>query len=170
VPALFGRPLAAPTFGSPLLYNVGLDGASAYLPLLITAIAGSLMFSLIILAVVLFIAMLTRRNAVAFAISWLLFYAVMKLSVPDSSALTFILVAAVPTIFIVVLVRYGLFALVTMFVFVHFWTFFPVTTDVSAWYAAPALLYAGMLVALSLFAFRVSLAGQKLVTGTLLDD
>jgi serine/threonine-protein kinase len=163
LPLLLRRPLPAPTLGSPLLYRMGLNGASGFLPLLANAIAGSLLFSLIILSIVLLFRMVTRRSAVAFGVSWLLLCAILTLNVAAASPIELVIALCLPTIFIVVLVRYGLLALVSTFLFVHLWAFFPATTNLSAWYAAPYLLYAALLAAMMMYAVRASLAGQALI-------
>jgi hypothetical protein len=48
--------------------------------------------------------------------------------------------------------------------------FFPVTTELSAWYATSFLLEAVLVLALLLYGFRTSLAGQRLVGAGFLDD
>jgi hypothetical protein len=54
-------------------------------------------------------------------------------------------------------------AMISLFFYLHFWPFYPSTTDLSAWYATPFLLQFALLILIALFAFRTSLAGQKLV-------
>jgi hypothetical protein len=69
-----------------------------------------------------------------------------------------------------VLYRYGLLALVSAVFFLHLNIFFPITSDFSAWYAGdflPALLVS---LALAVYGFYTSLAGQPLFGGRLLED
>jgi len=71
---------------------------------------------------------------------------------------------------IVLLYRYGLLALTTAVFVMHLWVFFPITTELSAWYAFDFVVGALLCVGLASWAFYTSLAGQKLFTGNLLDD
>lgn len=48
--------------------------------------------------------------------------------------------------------------------------FFPITTELSAWYATSYLLDLLVLVALTAFGFYASLGGQPLIRGRLLED
>jgi len=73
-------------------------------------------------------------------------------------------------ILIVVLYRYGLLALATMVFVMHLWVFYPVTTELRAWYALDFVIAALLCIALTTGAFYTSLAGQKLFAGNLLDD
>ena len=54
--------------------------------------------------------------------------------------------------------------------YLHWYIQFPVTTHLISWYALGALLNLIILVALALFAFRSSLAGQPLTRGRLLEE
>jgi serine/threonine-protein kinase len=157
------HPFRGPTVGSPLLYEFGLRGAKGYLPLLINQTSGSILFTLIVFSIVLFFAMITRRNAIAWSVSWLLLYLVLNLNFGDGTPLSYAIRLLFPTILIGVLWRYGMLAMISLFFYIHFWAFFPRTTDLSAWYATPFLLQFALLTLIALFAFRTSLAGQKLV-------
>jgi hypothetical protein len=71
---------------------------------------------------------------------------------------------------IVLLYRYGLLALTTAVFVMHLWVFYPVTTEVRAWYAFDFVVSALLCVGLASWGFYTSLAGQKLFAGNLLDD
>lgn len=71
---------------------------------------------------------------------------------------------------IVLLYRYGLLSLTTAVFVMHLWVFYPVTTELRAWYAVDFLIAVVMCVGLTTYAFYTSLAGQKLFAGNLLDD
>ena len=157
------HPFRGPVVGSNLLYEFGLRGAKGYLPLLMSAISGSMLFTLIVFSIVLFFAMITRRNAIAFGVSWLLLYLLLNLNFSDATPLGYTIGLLFPTILIRVLWRYGMLAMISLFFYLHFWPFYPSTTDLSAWYATPFLMQFALMVLIALFAFRTSLAGQKLV-------
>ena len=69
-----------------------------------------------------------------------------------------------------VLYRYGLLALISTFYFNHLTVFFPLTSDFTAWYAADFVLALIISLAIAVFAFYVSLAGQPLFRGAIPDD
>jgi len=73
-------------------------------------------------------------------------------------------------ILIVVLYRYGLLVLATALFFAHLWVFYPMTTELRAWYAIDFVIAAGLLVAVAAFACYTSMAGQRLFGGKFLED
>jgi hypothetical protein len=76
--------------------------------------------------------------------------------------------AAAVTLF--VLLRFGMLALVFMEFFLLFFSFYPVTTDFTAWYAGATAFGVALGVALVLYGLKTSLAGQPLFRGSLLGD
>jgi predicted Ser/Thr protein kinase len=157
------HPFRGPAVGSNLLYEFGLRGAKGYLPLLLSQIAGSILFTLVVFSIVLFFAMITRRNAIAWGLTWLLLYLVLNLNFGDGTPLGYAISLLFPTILIGILWRYGMLAMISLFFYLHFWPFYPHTTDLTAWYAPAFLLQFALLTLIALFAFRTSLAGQRLV-------
>lgn len=73
-------------------------------------------------------------------------------------------------ILIFLLYRYGLLAVAVAVFFVHLWVFYPMTTELSAWYAIDFVIAAALLIALTAFACYTSMAGQRLFGGKLLED
>jgi hypothetical protein len=69
-----------------------------------------------------------------------------------------------------VLYRYGLLALISAIFFLHWIIFYPVTSDFSAWYATDFVLALIIGLALAVFGFYTSLAGEPLFRGSLPDD
>ena len=70
--------------------------------------------------------------------------------------------------FILVFLRFGLLALVFANFFSHFLQF-PLTTDPSAWYAGTSLFLLLVLAAISVYGFRIALAGRPMFSGIDLD-
>jgi len=68
------------------------------------------------------------------------------------------------------LYRYGLVAAVSAHFFAHLWVFFPVTTELTAWYATDFTIALVICVALAAYSFYISLAGQSLLGGRLLHE
>ena len=71
---------------------------------------------------------------------------------------------------VLVLYRYGLLATIVLLYFLHLMIFFPITSDFSAWYATDFVLAALIGLALAVFGFYTSLAGEPLFRGARLDD
>ena len=71
---------------------------------------------------------------------------------------------------IVLVYRYGLLALAAAVFVAHLFVFYPVTTELRAWYAIDFVIVALLCVALTAYAFYTSLAGQKLLVGNLFED
>ena len=170
VPHLLGWPMRVPAVQSGELYRHGLQGARGFVPLLINQTVASLLFPMILLSVVLFFAMITRRNTLGFALTWLLLYFALNLNSPDASPVRYVMGLIIPTVLLTTLGRFGLLALMSLFFFIHLSVFYPVTTDLGAWYATTYLMQLAVLTALAVYAFRTSLAGQKLMTRSLFDE
>ncbi|HYJ87745.1 MAG TPA: hypothetical protein VEW46_16900, partial [Pyrinomonadaceae bacterium] len=75
-----------------------------------------------------------------------------------------------PTIVVLAVTRFGLLTLIAAVIFLHLTVFFPVTTELSAWYASSFILDLVVLVALAVYGFYTSLAGQPLFRGALPED
>jgi len=161
-------PLLART--SNLLPEYGLLGLGGFIPLLMNQTASSIMFPFIIISILLFFTMLLRRERIAIAASWLLFCVAVNLNFADATPLSVLLGTIMPTILLTVLTRFGLLALIMTHFFTHILPFYPVTTELSAWYATSFLLQLFLLGALLLYGFYTSLAGQTLLRGRFLED
>jgi serine/threonine-protein kinase len=156
-------PQAPPMVLSPRLYDLGLLGARGFFGAFVNQLSAGFLFAFIVISILLFFTMLTRRRAVAIGVCWLLLYALFRLNTAEHSAVTFALGAIVPTLIMIVLVRYGVLALISTMFFIHFSAFYPVTTELTAWYATSFILETIVLLALALYGFRTSLAGQRVV-------
>jgi hypothetical protein len=78
--------------------------------------------------------------------------------------------ALIMSISAVVLVRFGLLALVAEAFFLFALQSLPIALDLGAWYAGHALLALGLLAAVAAVAFHVSLAGRTAFGGRLLEE
>ena len=67
------------------------------------------------------------------------------------------------------LLRYGLLAMVASMFALHLYVFYALTPDLTAWYATNWMIGCAVLVALAVYGFRLSLAGQSLARGDLLE-
>jgi hypothetical protein len=84
------------------------------------------------------------------------------------SALPSAAIGAALTLF--VLYRYGMVALCAMLFVIHLWVFYPMTTDLTAWYAFDFVIGLAICVALAIYGFYTSLAGQSVFGGKFLQD
>ncbi len=73
-------------------------------------------------------------------------------------------------VLIFLLYRYGLLALSAALLFLHLGVFYPITSELSAWYAIDFVIAAGLCIALAALACYTSLAGQSIFAGKFLDD
>src|SRR5204863_535208 len=78
--------------------------------------------------------------------------------------------AILSTLVLLVATRFGLLALVASMFFVLLLGTFPMTTDFSAWYASSTIFALVVGLALAVYAFYVSLAGQQVFKGGLLRE
>ena len=68
------------------------------------------------------------------------------------------------------LYRYGLLALCSAVFVLHLWVFYPITTELKAWYAFDFVVGAIVCLALAAYGFYTSLGGQSILGGRLLKD
>ena len=111
---------------------------------------------------------LLRGERRAAAGAWVLFVTALLLGGNHPYVMLFS--GALAACYIFVASRFGMLAVaVAQFVFFMV-EFFPYTTNPSAWYAGVTLFAAGVITALAVYGFRVSLAGRSLFRGGLLED
>ncbi|HEV7799002.1 MAG TPA: hypothetical protein VGO73_12630 [Pyrinomonadaceae bacterium] len=73
-------------------------------------------------------------------------------------------------LFVLVLYRYGLLATISALFVAHLLIFYPMTTELTAWYATDFVIALVVCIALAAYGFYVSLAGQPLFAGRFLED
>lgn len=78
--------------------------------------------------------------------------------------------ALLTAIILFVLLRFGLLALVACFLFLLLFQNYPITSDFSAWYVEATLFVLAVTIGLAVYGFYISLAGQPLFKGRLLED
>jgi hypothetical protein len=151
--------------GSPRLYDLGLFGARGFVASFVNQLSAAFLFSFVVISMLLFFTMLTRSRKVAVAVTWLLLYLLFRLNGGGSPApLDLVLGLIIPTLLVIVITRYGVLALISTMFFIHLAVFYPVTTELTAWYATSFILETLVLLALTLYAFRTSLGGQRMAT------
>ena len=166
IPVWLGHPPDIPSGSN----NVWL-GAGSFLPFLGHQIMDSLSYGLVLLFVILMLSLVFRRDRLAFVIGGAVWALVVFLAASGASAIALILIAIGTAILVIVpLWRYGLLATVSLFFFISQTNSFPVTTNFTAWYATGFVMYLVVLVALAVYGFYTSLAGQPLFGGKFLEE
>lgn len=161
----FGYPPRIPWLDFPATQLLGIRSAARGLT---QQIFGALIQPFMLLFVLLLFYILLRRERLAAGLLWLITTVALSLTHDTVVAIPFAAIAAL--LVVLVLYRYGLLALIVSLYFLHLIIFFPITSDFSAWYAADFVLALLIALALVIFGFYTSLAGQPLFRGSLPDD
>ncbi len=165
VPQWLGYPPTIPWWDFPATQLLGLRSFAHGIT---NQIFAALFQSFIFLFVLLLLYIILRRERVAAFALWLIMAVALSLTHRTAAGVPFALVGAL--LVILVLYRYGLLALISAIFFLHLVIFYPITSDLSAWYAADFVLALIICLALVGFGFYTSLAGQPLFRGALPDD
>ncbi len=165
VPLWLGSPPLQP-YGGPINVFLGARAIVSFLSLgLPFAILGWLAFLLILL----FLRVLLRKQwAAAGALVLLLTIPGMLQS--ESPAVFAIEGLIVNGLFVFLLIRFGVLAVITSSVFSYFLGNFPLTTDTSAWYAGIGFAGILLMAAMAFYGFYTSLGGRPMFGGAALDD
>jgi hypothetical protein len=122
---------------------------------------------ILLFVLLLFFIILRRERLAAFAL-WFIMAIALSLTLETAIGIPFACVSALLLMW--VLYRHGLLALISAIFFLHLMIFYPITSDLSAWYAADFVLALIICLALAGFSFYISLAGQPLFRGALPED
>ena len=123
----------------------------------------------VLLAMILLLSLILRREWLGFIAGWLAFTAMLAL-IWGGEPVNWLSAAVTAGLSTFVLYRYGLLAGMFTLLFLHMQIRFPVTTNFSAWYATGFVIDIILLLILLIYAFRTSLAGQSLTRGKFLQD
>lgn len=154
----------------PFLDNQQLRGALYFMSELSNLFTSSLFISFIFLFLLLLLLIVLRRKWLAAVAGWMIYAGTLALAISDKPLVSLLFALTGALIYVSVLYRYGLLALVSAMFFFHSWVFLPITTRLSAWYAGEFVVALIIYAALAIYAFYTSLAGQKLFRGGLLQD
>lgn len=171
LPLLFGEPPPAPYLMSNP-FGAMLTGIKGFPVLFLSQLNSSPVQAFMVSFLVLFFTLLFRRRWLGAAASWLLLFAFgfsndVSAGHPGSG-MTFALVF--PTMIVLIITRFGVLAMIATFVAYHLVVFYPITTDLSAWYAGDFILCVGLLLALAVYGFYTSLAGQPVFQTRFLEE
>jgi serine/threonine-protein kinase len=153
-----------------LIFNPGSEFVgSHFLARFASQLTAGLFLSFITLFLLLLFAVLLRREKLALGLVWALLTLFGTLvGNPGITALPGAALSAALVLF--VLYRYGMVALCALMFVAHLWVFYPMTTELSAWYAFDFVIGLAICVALAVYGFYTSLAGQSVFGGKFLQD
>jgi serine/threonine-protein kinase len=171
LPVWLGEPPLIP-WGISNPNGLALLGIRGFPVLFLNQISASLVQAFMISFLVLFFGLLFRRKWMGNAVVWLIFFAfAFSGDIAADRPLSGMLWSMVfPTYLVLTAARFGVLAMMSAFVFYHIVVFYPITTELSAWYAGDFVLCAGFLAALAIYGFYVSLAGQPIFQAVFLEE
>jgi hypothetical protein len=129
----------------------------------------ALFFSFIALLLLLLFVAVLRRERIAVVALWLLMTLLVTL-VARASVMMIPFLALGAFLVILALKRYGLLALISTLFFYSLGVFFPMTTELTAWYATDFTIALVIGIALAVYGCYTSLGGQPFFGGKLLQD
>ena len=165
IPDWIGAPHAAPYASRTEVFV----GARALIPIACSAPVRATEFGLLILFILFLLRVLLRKQWAA-TLVFLAFFAAMGALDSESPILGGILGALEWALPLLVVLRFGLLATTTGIFAYNILSWFPLTMQLSAWYSGMGLLGAGLVLILSLVAFRTSLSDRPLFGRSLLED
>jgi len=132
-------------------------------------ITASVFVAFVILFMLLLFVLILRHERLAVLAVWILITLVASL-LAQISPIMIPFSAMSALLLVLVLYRFGLLAMISALFLFHLWVFFPITTEFTAWYATDFTIGLAICVALAVYGFYTSLAGQTLFGGKLLED
>lgn len=145
-------------------------GMRHFMPGFAGLFTSSLFIAFVCLFLILMFLIILRRKLLAVAASWFILSAVLFLAFSHTPLVSRVFAMTGALILVGGLYRYGLLAAITSGFIFHAWVFFPITTKLSAWWAADFIPVLIIYATLVIYAFYTSLAGQRLFRGKLLED
>jgi hypothetical protein len=132
-------------------------------------VTGALFQAFIMVFLLLLFVVVLRRERIAVLALWLLLTVMLAL-VSEATWLMIPFTALWAFLVVLTLIRYGLLALVSVVFFSHLLVFYPITTELTAWYATDFTIALVIAVAIAAYGFYISLGGEKVFSAKLLED
>ena len=129
----------------------------------------ALFFSFIALLLLLLFVAVLRRERIAVVALWLLMTLLVTL-VSRASVMMIPFTALMAFLGVFALKRYGLLAVISALFFFNLGVFYPMTTELTAWYAIDFTIALVICIALAVYGFYISLGGQPVFKGGLLQE
>jgi hypothetical protein len=134
-----------------------------------TQLTASLFQGFISLFLLLLFIVILRRERLALFTLWLLI-ALLNTLVTQVGLIMSPFPALAAFLFVFALKRYGLLALISAGFFSHLGVFYPMTTELTAWYAIDFTVALVICIALAAYGFYMSLGGEKMFSGRMLEE
>ena len=135
----------------------------------VSQLTAGLFLSFISLFLLLLFVVIMRRESLALSLLFVLL-TIFGTLVSYQTLVVLPTAALSAAIMLFILYRYGFLALCAMMFFAHLWVFYPITTELRAWYAIDFVIAGIICIALAAYACYTSMAGQKIFGGKLLED
>ena len=132
------------------------------------ATAGLFVAFISVFLLLLFVVIL-RRERFALLALWLLFTLMLTL-VSESTWIRVPFNALAAAMVVFTLIRFGLLAVISLLFFSYLAIFYPITTELTAWYATDFTIALAIALVMAAYGFYISLGGQKLLSGKLLEE
>jgi serine/threonine-protein kinase len=132
-------------------------------------VTAALFQGFIMVFLLLLFVMVLRRERIAMLALWLLLTVMLAL-VSEATWMMIPFTALWGFLVVLTLIRFGLLALVSVVFFSHLLIFYPITTELTAWYATDFTIALVIAVVIAAYGFYISLGGQKLLSGKLLEE
>ncbi len=139
---------------------------------MVADVALMLMFAPMVWLGALFFLVLLRallRKEWAAAVAWVLLFTVLSAADSQSAPIFLVFFLILSSLFVFLMIRFGLLTLVANFVFWYVLTNFPLTTQGSAWYSGISLTGILLIAAMAFYGFYTSLGGRPVFGGAVLD-
>jgi serine/threonine-protein kinase len=144
-------------------------GTNLFIVKFTNQLSGGVFLGFVCLFLVLLFFVVLRRERLAFGLMWLLLTIVSAL-LAETPMQLLPLTALGTFIPVYVLYRYGLLATVATFFFTLLSIHYPITPQLTAWYATDFTIALAICIGLVGYGFYTSLGGQKLMSGKLLEE
>ncbi len=148
--------------GSPTLNGLGdLSGIRQVVSNLFGQAAGGVTFAFGTFLLIFLLRLILRKDWLA-AASFVAIFVLLRTLGSDEGLWILPIIALVYTVFVVLLLRYGIVPLVVSIFTADFLLNAPLTLDFSAWYIASSLLPMLVVLAVAVYGFRCTVAGKRL--------
>jgi len=128
-------------------------------------------FALALLFLLLLLQIILRRDRLAAGALWIVAFALEALAFASvGPRLYWVASMLIATLVVISAARFGLLATIASNLFFNLSFFFPLTSDLSAWYTSAAFFPVVMMLALAIYGFYASLGGQTVFKGGLLRE
>lgn len=152
-------------------WDLGMAGAGTFVSMLINQVSASIGQAFMMVFLLLFLSLLLRKDWLGIAVGALITAGIFVApSIGRDHWTGILLIALVNFMLVACAMRFGAVALMATLITFHVWVFYPITTNLTAWYASSFVLVSIVLLALAVYSFYISLGGQKIFSGKLLEE